>query len=168
MSFSQYSIYYIDTSQIQTVDITPVTNGIRYQCHFLLYSLLWGCGIVANNNMTSSVPQNTTTHIASSVLTNICPGKYNITIFISNNETSIDFNNIIFLTIVTVIGTNCRTMPSAGKSYSCNNTNHSILLQIKTQKRNCFHHDTFYCSCCCCYCQHCYFLFGGTKERGKV
>ena len=108
-----FSSYYADTSQIQTVDITSITNGIRYQCYFLLHSLLWGCGIFATkftNNNLSTAPQNTTTHIASGVLTNLCPGEYNVTILISYNETYINYNHIILKTKETVNGTNCRTM----------------------------------------------------------
>ena len=71
MSLSQYYIYFIDTSQIQTVDITPITSGIRYQCHFLPYSLLWVCTLLATsftNKFNSSAPQNMTTLIATGVL----------------------------------------------------------------------------------------------------
>ena len=111
MSFSQYSIYYIDTSQIQTVDITPITNSIRYQCHFLPHSTLWGCGIIATNftdNMPSFVCKNAKTHIANGVLHKLCPGKYTVSLIL--NETSIDSNHIISQTTVTVIGTSCRIM----------------------------------------------------------
>ena len=44
MSLSQYSIYYIDTSQIQTVDITPVNISIsptgKKGCYCIIYGFL--------------------------------------------------------------------------------------------------------------------------------
>ena len=116
MSFSQYSIYYIDTSQIKTVDITPITNGIRYQCHFLPHSIVWGCGIIATNstnNVNSSAPQNMTTHIANNNLLNISPGEYTIIVLISYNKTFFDYNQIILQTTITVNGTNYRTIFSS-------------------------------------------------------
>ena len=112
MSFYQYSIYYIDTSQIQTVDITPVTNSIRYQCHFLPQSTLWGCGIMvtnSTNNITSTALQNTTTSIASEILP-LCPGEYTVAVFKSYNKSFIDYSHIISQTTVTITGTICRTM----------------------------------------------------------
>ena len=116
MSFSQYSIYYIDTSQIQTVDLTPITNSIRYQCHFLQGSTVWGCGIIATNstnNVTSSVPQSMTTHIANNNLLNISPGEYTIIVLISYNKTFFDYNQIILQTTITVNGTDYRTIFSS-------------------------------------------------------
>ena len=120
MSLSQYSIYYIDTSQIQTVDITPITNGIRYQCYFLLHSTLWGCGIIvisSTNKITSSALQNTTTPIASEILP-LCPGVYTVAVYQSYNESSFDYNHIISQTTVTIIGINCRSMSSTTSSIS--------------------------------------------------
>ena len=116
MSLSHYSIYYIDTSQIQTVDIASVTNGIRYQCHFLLHSTLWGCAIIAiksTNNVISSAPQNITTHIANNDLLNISPGEYAIIVLISCNKTFFDYSQIILQTTITVNGTNFRTISSS-------------------------------------------------------
>ena len=116
MSLSQYSIYYIDTSQIQTVDITPVTNGIRYQCHFLPRSTIWGCAIIATNfgkKVNSSAPQNMTTHIANNDLLIISPGEYTIIVLISCNKTFFDYNHIILRTTITVNGTNCRKISSS-------------------------------------------------------
>ena len=113
MSFSQYSINYTDTSQIQTVDITPITNGIRYQCHFLPHSTLWGCGIMvtnSTNSITSTALQNITTSIASEILP-LCPGEYTVVAFKSYNKSFIDYSHIISQkTTVTVTGTICRTM----------------------------------------------------------
>ena len=101
MSFFQYFIYYIGTSQIQTVDIAPVTNGIRYQCYFLPCSTVWGCAIIATNstnNVISSAPQNMITHIANNNLLNISPGEYTIIVLISCNKTFFDYNQIILQT----------------------------------------------------------------------
>ena len=113
-------IIIIDTSQIQRVDITPVTNGIRYQCHFLVHSTLWGCGIMvfsSTNKITSSALQNTTTSIASEILP-LCPGAYTVAVYQSYNESSIDYSHIISQTTVTIIGINCRTMLSTMSSIS--------------------------------------------------
>ena len=108
MSLSQYSIYYIDTSQIQTVDITPVTNGIRYQCHFLPHSILWGCGIMVISEKTDFTLQNTTTHIASSILSNLCPGIYNVTVFTIFNQSRTNYS----FKVVIVNGDSCRSTTS--------------------------------------------------------
>ena len=69
-----------------------------------------------SSKVTSSAPQNVTTHIATGVVTNLSPGEYNITIFISYNETSIDYDHIISQTTVNVICTNCRTMTSSSST----------------------------------------------------
>ena len=115
-----YNLYintlYLDTYQIQTVDITPITNGIRYQCCFLPHSTLWGCSIIAiksTNNVTSSAPQNITTHIANNDLLNISPGEYTIVVLISCNKTFFDYNHITLRTTITVNGTNCWTILSS-------------------------------------------------------
>ena len=71
-----------------------------------------------SSKVTSSAPQNVTTHIATGVVTNLSPGEYNITIFISYNETSFDYNHIISQTTVNVICTNCRTMTSSSSTVS--------------------------------------------------
>ena len=116
MSFSQYFICYIDTSQIQTIDIIPITNGIRYQCNFLPHSIVWGCAIIATNstnNVNSSAPQNMTTHIANNNLLNISPGEYTIIVLISCNKTFFDYNQIILQMTISVNGTNYRTISSS-------------------------------------------------------
>ena len=59
----------------------------------------------STNNVTSpATHQNTKLHIAGDTLSNLYPGKYNVTIFNSYNETSIDYSHIIMKTTVTVIG----------------------------------------------------------------
>ena len=68
--------------------------------------------------MTSSAPQNVTNHIATGVVTNLSPGEYNITIFIFNNETSIDYHHIISKKTVIMISTHCRTMTSSSSTVS--------------------------------------------------
>ena len=86
---------------------------MRYQCHFLPHSTLWGCGIMATNstdNVPSFVHQNTTTHIACGVIHKLCPGEYTVKIVFKN--TSIDYNHIISQMTITVIGTSCRMMSS--------------------------------------------------------
>ena len=116
ISFFHYFLYYTDTSQIQTVDITPITNGIRYQCFFLPCFTIWGCAIIATNstnNVTSSAPQHITTHIANTNLLNISPGEYTIIVLISCNKTFFDYNQIILQTTITVNGTNYRTISSS-------------------------------------------------------
>ena len=59
----------------------------------------------STNNVTSSAThQNIKLHIAGGTLSNLYPGKYNVTIFNSYNETFIDYSLIIMKTTVTVIG----------------------------------------------------------------
>ena len=63
--------------------MTPITNGIRYQCNFLHHSTIWGCGIMATsstNSITSTALQNTRTSIASEILP-LCPGEYTVAVF---------------------------------------------------------------------------------------
>ena len=72
----------------------------------------------STSKVTSSAPQNVTTHIATGVLTSLCAGEYNIIIFISYNETSFDYNHIISQTTVNVISTHYRTMTSSSNTVS--------------------------------------------------
>ena len=122
MSFFQYSINYTDTSQIQTVDITPVTNGIRYQCHFLPYSILWGCGIMVTSEKTNFSAQNTTTHIASGILSNLCPGVYNVTFFTIFNQSLTSYS----FKVVTVNGDSCSSITSSHVFSTFPATSHSL------------------------------------------
>ena len=72
----------------------------------------------STSKVNSSAPQNVTTHIATGVVPNLSPGEYNITILLSYNETSFDYNHIISQTTLNVICTNCRTMPSSSSTVS--------------------------------------------------
>ena len=80
----------------------------------------------STSKVTSSAPQNVTTHIATGVLTNLCQGQYNIIIFTSYNKTSIDYNHIISQTTVNVISTHCRTMTSSSSLYSSQSVHPSV------------------------------------------
>ena len=75
----------------------------------------------STDNVTSTASQNITTFIASGVLTTLCTGEYTVVVFISYNETFIDYNLNISQTIVTVNGTNCRTISIDSKQPKINN-----------------------------------------------